>query len=344
MAEPAWIEATPDRLDFASEGCRRYLVAIEYRGGQARERMAWPLVVCRRGSGPGVLLSGGTHGDEFEGQIATVQLIRRLQPERVRGLLLIAPILNRPACLAGTRRSPIDGLDINRVFDGELGDGPSRAIARFVTERLLPQVETIVDIHSGGEAMEFVLSSNLQATPGSAEFDRALPALLAFDAPYAIVFDEGEDTGGMPHRGTLEGAARALGKLALSSEIGGAGRVTPASMRVAEEGLRNLLSYLGVLPDRAAREPAGSRSILLALARAECHVAAPIRAHFLPRVSLGDTVEPGALLAELYRLDEPGFPEREVRAAIDGVVVAVAHRGVVEPGEALFYLAEPLRR
>jgi N2-acetyl-L-2,4-diaminobutanoate deacetylase len=344
MSEPVWIDATPDRLDFASEGLRRYLVRLDYRTAGGPERLAWPLVVCRQGAGPAALVCGGTHGDEFEGQFAALRLIDRLRPDRVRGLLMVAPTVNRPACLAGTRRSPIDGLDINRVFAGEAGDGPSPVIARFVIERLLPQVEAVLDIHSGGEAMEFVLSSNLQAAPGSAEFDRALPALLAFDAPYAIIFDEGADAGGMPHRGTLEGAARALGKLALSSELGGGGRVTPASMRVAEDGLRNLLSHLGLVPDPSARSAADSRSVLLALARPECHVAAPTRAHFLPWVALGDAVAKGAVLAELHRLDEPGWSGQAVRAAIDGIVVAVARRGVADPGEPLVYLAEPLRR
>jgi len=344
MIEPRWIETAPDGIDFETDGLRRHLVIVEYRWSGKTERLLWPLVLCRHGAGPAVFVSGGTHGDEFEGQLAATRLIERLRPDAVRGLLLVAPTLNRPACLAGTRRSPIDGLDINRIFGTEPGDGPSQAIARLVVERLLPKVDAVVDIHSGGEAMEFVLSSNLQATPGSEEYRRALPALLAFGAPYAIVFDEGEAMGGMPHRGTLEGAARARGKMALSSEIGGAGRVTPASMRVADEGLRGLLSHLGVLPDPQARRAAESPSSLFALVRPECHVAAPGRAHFLPAVALGDTVEKGARLAELLCLDEPGSPAREIRSTIAGTVVAVARRGVVEAGEALFYLAEPLPR
>ena len=41
--------------------------------------------------------------------------------------------------------------------------------------RLLPPVDWVVDLHSGGAAHEFVLSSNLQATVGSAEYAEMLP-------------------------------------------------------------------------------------------------------------------------------------------------------------------------
>lgn len=341
MTEPGWIEAAADALDFRSEGLRRYWVGLDYRQAGRAERMLWPLVVCRCGSGPAVLVTGGTHGDEFEGQIAATELIHRLEPKAVSGLLMVAPTLNRPACLAGIRRSPIDDADINRRFPGSEGEGPSLAIARFVTQALIARADVAIDIHSGGEAMEFVLSANLQGRPGSPELMAGLPALLAFGAPYAIVFDEVKAEGAMPHRGTLEGAARDLGKLAISSEIGGAGRVTPASMQVAREGLRNLLNHFGVLKDPAARQVAESRSRLLLLARAEHYLTAPAKGHFAPRVWLGDEVERGQPVADLYRLESGGLERQEVRAAASGIVVAAARRGPVQPGEDLLYIAEP---
>jgi N2-acetyl-L-2,4-diaminobutanoate deacetylase len=341
MSDQRWIEARPEELDFQSSGLRRYWVQLDYRHEGRPERMTWPLVLCRHGTGPAVLVTGGTHGDEFEGQIAATELIHRLDPARVSGLLMVAPTLNRPACLAGRRRSPIDDADLNRRFPGLAGEGPSHAIARFVTEALIARADIAIDIHSGGEAMEFVLSSNLQGSPGSPELAAGLPALMAFDAPYAIVFDEVKAEGAMPHRGTLEGAARNLGKFAISSEVGGAGRVTPASMRVAREGLRNLLHHFGVLKDPVARLAAQSRSRLLLLARPEHYLTAPVKGHFVPRFWLGDEVEREQPVADLYELESAGLTRREVKAAASGVVVAVARRGPVQPGEDLLYIAEP---
>ena len=40
-----------------------------------------PITVVARGKGPTVLVLGGNHGDEYQGQIAIMKLARRLTPE-----------------------------------------------------------------------------------------------------------------------------------------------------------------------------------------------------------------------------------------------------------------------
>ena len=89
----------------------------------------------------------------------------------------------------------------------------------------------MIDIHSGGVAHEFVLSSNLQARLNSDEFEAMRDPLLAFDAPYAIVFDEVSATAEMPHTGTLEGHARSLGKKAISDRAWRSGPSQPGLAR-----------------------------------------------------------------------------------------------------------------
>ena len=139
------------------------------------------------------LVTGGTHGDEYEGQWTAAALCRVLAAEDVHGRLIVVPTLNRPAALAGRRTSPIDGADINRVFPPrENAKGPSAAIARFLWQKCILPASALLDIHSGGSEMEFVLSSNLQGRLGSTASEADVAALLAMDAPYAIVFDEGD--------------------------------------------------------------------------------------------------------------------------------------------------------
>ena len=62
---------------------------------------------------------GGNYGDEYEGQIALNNLIRTLEPQHIRGRLIILPALNFPAAMAGRRVSPLDGLNLNRVFPAD---------------------------------------------------------------------------------------------------------------------------------------------------------------------------------------------------------------------------------
>ncbi len=330
-----WQSLSPHEIDLAAAGKHCFHVCL----GRENELML-PVVVVRHRSGPTVLVAGGTHGDEFEGQITVSDLCMDIAPENVHGTLILLPLHNVLACKAGTRLTPDDGSDLNRLYRRPDGDGPAHAIARFVETQLLPDVDWVIDLHSGGSAHEFVLSSNLQARLGTAEFEAMRDPLLAFDAPYAIVFDEVSASGDMPHTGTLEGYARALGKKAISSELGGAGHVTPASLRVAEHGVRSLLSHIGVVPWAQATRPDQSRSQLLFLGRPEHYVRAPLAGRFAPAVALGDEVRKDMHLGSIAPLDDPLAPPRSILSTSDGIVVAIARHGLQQEGAAVIYLAE----
>ena len=50
--------------------------------------------------GPTVLLVAGTHGDEYEGQVAALRLIQELEPEQLSGRVTIIPVLSTAAATA----------------------------------------------------------------------------------------------------------------------------------------------------------------------------------------------------------------------------------------------------
>ncbi|HKY94756.1 MAG TPA: succinylglutamate desuccinylase/aspartoacylase family protein [Kiloniellales bacterium] len=328
-----WQRIAAEAFDPFAGQRQQVLVEIAWEDG----RLELPVVSLGDDAGPTVLVTGGTHGDEYEGQWTAAALCRVLSAEDVHGRLIVVPTLNRPAALAGQRTSPLDGADINRVFPPREGaKGPSAAIARFLWRKCILPATALLDIHSGGNEMEFVLSSNLQGRLGSTASEADVAALMAMDAPYAIVFDEGELGEGMQHSGTIEGAARALGKRCFSSELGGAGRLTPDSVAVARAAATHLLRHLGLL--RGPVPP--SRSVLLTMARPENTVVAPVGGLFAPHVRLGDEVRQGQRLGEVCRLEDSGFPLTPVAARCDGVVVAVAAHARVSEGSTLFFVAE----
>jgi predicted deacylase len=306
--------------------------------------VALPLFGRKTGAGPRVLVVGGTHGDEFEGQLAAAGLARDLERLEMAGALCVMPRHNPPACVAGSRCSPIDGLDLNRCYPGPEDPGaaglaPSEAVAAFVTHRLLPEFDWLIDLHSGGKSHEFVLSSNLQARVGSDEDRRLRPALAAFGAPYAIIFDEtGADA--MPHTGTLEGAARERGLSAISSELGGAGRLTRASARAAVEGLANLLAHIGVLSPRHAAAPAPLPRYLR-LDDARHYVNSPVDGLLEPMVELGQNVRAEDVLGVVYPAEDISASGIELKVGRSGTVVATAATGLVDSGELAFAVAEP---
>jgi N-alpha-acetyl-L-2,4-diaminobutyrate deacetylase len=78
--------------------------------------VATSVTVISHRQGPSMLLVGGVHGDEYEGPILLSKLVHRLKLEMVNGRLIIVPALNIAALEEGRRNSPLDQLNLNRVF------------------------------------------------------------------------------------------------------------------------------------------------------------------------------------------------------------------------------------
>jgi predicted deacylase len=88
----------------------------------------FPLV---RGASAGATLvvSANVHVDEYEGVRAIHEVFDELNPERMAGNPIAAPVLNPPAFWSGTRTSPLDGANLARVFPGDPEGCPSQRLA-----------------------------------------------------------------------------------------------------------------------------------------------------------------------------------------------------------------------
>src|SRR5215831_19018183 len=101
------------------------------------------LVAVGREAGPTVVVLAGVHGDEYEGIVAIPEIFRRLDPSAMRGTFIAVPICNVPAYLAATRSSPIDGLNMARVFPGDPHGTITQRIAHWLGERIMRHADLI---------------------------------------------------------------------------------------------------------------------------------------------------------------------------------------------------------
>src|SRR5215510_9999764 len=62
-----------------------------------------PIVSIAGGDGPTAVVLGGVHGDEPAGQIAAIDLARKLGPEHVHGRVIVIPCVSIDASRANTR-------------------------------------------------------------------------------------------------------------------------------------------------------------------------------------------------------------------------------------------------
>ena len=204
------------------------------------------IVSIRNGDGPTMVFTGGNHGDETEGPIALLELVRDLQPAQVSGRVIVIPALNYPAVMGGTRVSPIDGVNMNRAFPGRRDGSVTQMIAHFVQHRILPGCDALFDIHSGGKTMMFSPFACYHRLDDEVLTQRAREAVAAIAAPISLELVE------LDAEGMLDTAAEDMGKVFVGAELGGGGTTTTGTVAIAETAIRNLLAHLRVIDEKPA--------------------------------------------------------------------------------------------
>lgn len=294
-----------------------------------------PITVVKRGKGPTILITGGVHGDEYEGPIALSKLARQLTPAMIQGRVILVPALNLPAALAGTRLSPMDGLNLNRVFPGEPNGSITSMIAHYVSTELIPQADIVVDLHSGGMTLEYLPTILMHELEDEEWNRRTRAAMLAFSAPIALISRELDNTV------YLDTIAERLGKIALSAELGGAGRLSVGTIAVAEAGIRNLLRHFGITKGAAESRPSRKRSStrLLQTPDRDCYVIAEDAGIYEPYFDLGDAVRRGEVMGEIHSLQHPSRKPVGIVAKRSGLLLAKRPLANVSVGDCLGVIA-----
>ena len=95
--------------------------------------------------GPLMVVSGGVHGDEWEGPLAVIRLFKELTPRSLQGTFVGLVVANVPAFDAAIHNSPIDGLSLNSVFPGDPEGSITRQIAYWMGQRFIGPSDFYVD-------------------------------------------------------------------------------------------------------------------------------------------------------------------------------------------------------
>ncbi len=243
--------------------------------------------------------------------------------------------MNYPAFQAATRVSPIDGLNMNRIFPGDPKGSVTRLIADYFTTVLLPMCDFVLDVHSGGKTLEFLPFAAYHELDDKTQQAACEAATRAFAAPYYISLVE-IDAGGM-----YDSQAESMGKVFVSTELGGGGSTTPATVEIGKRGVHNFLVHAGILDaDPIAPDAPG---VKLDMQHADAYVFAEHNGLFEPCVGLGDAVSAGQLLGRVYNTERTGVPPVEYRARCDGIVLGRHFPSLIKIGDFMNVIARILQ-
>jgi predicted deacylase len=290
-----------------------------------------PIVRIKNGDGPSVLLQAGTHGDEWEGQIGLGNLLRALEPKDIRGRLVILPSANFPAAMAGQRTSPIDEGNLNRLYPGDAEGTITQQIAYWIEHALLPGFDYSFDFHSGGSSLTYIPSALAPRHEDPARMQKVVGMLKAFGAPVSYIAAAPQGGGR-----TFTSASARQGVVSMGTELGGGGLVTPASLKVAEDGMRRVLAHIGLLQGPV---PAASPTRLTEIGGDDYYVYASDGGLFEPLVDLGAEVKAGQPAARIHFHHTPWREPDLLTFKRDGLVLCKRVPARCERGDCLFHLA-----
>ncbi|KAF1044639.1 succinylglutamate desuccinylase/aspartoacylase family protein [Xylophilus sp.] len=324
---PSLITST---IDFDSPGFHAGHLRLPY----SHDRSGYgfipvPVFMVHAGPGPTVLLTGGNHGDEYEGPIALMKLARRLPWLSVRGRLIVIPALNYPAVMNATRTSPIDGGNLNRSFPGQRNGTLTEMIAHHLETVLFPITDVAFDLHAGGASTNY-LPTLLAAWPDDerkhADYTRLVDTI---GAPRTLIMDLlGENR-------TFAAAAQRHGVMFFCGEFGGHAVCNLDGLEVAERSIERLLTGLDLIDGPAPR----AGTVTYAVEGHRHYVFAPEAGIFEPAFRLGDQVKAGQPAGWIHHPSHPQRPATPVHFEGDGMAICIRALAHCEAGDCLGHLA-----
>ena len=313
-------------IDFDAPGVQHGHLVLPYsRDDAAYGAVMIPIAVIANGDGPTVLLTGGNHGDEYQGPLSLLKLANTLDPAEVTGRVIIVPTMNQPAFAAAKRTSPIDDGNLNRMFPGRPDGTHTERIADYFTRVLLPMADAVIDIHDGGSTLEFIPMASSLALDDPELEAMGVAAAEAFRAPFVTKLVE------LDMLGMWDLVVAEAGLPFVTTEVGGTGSTRPWIVDIVDRGVRNMLRHWGAL----GGELEGSPSQRIVVPETDPYVVSDTDGLIEWLVELGDPIAAGQPIARVHEPRKLGVEPTEYHATIDGLLAMRHHPGLVKMGDAI---------
>lgn len=180
--------------------------------------------------GPTVGVSAMVHGDELDGLLIARELVNALDPASMSGSVWILGVANPLAMEGVTRNTPIDMLDMNRLFPGMPDGWLSEQQAHAIAHEFIDPLDVLIDLHCGGTFpwVDYCYVVN------DVGLSRAFLSALLYEPAH-------------PYPGTTATYAEERGVRCMVVEIGGGYHDQPTHVANGLRGVMNQLRYAGVL-------------------------------------------------------------------------------------------------
>jgi predicted deacylase len=202
-------------------------------------------------------------------------------------------------------------------------------MAHVIQRQIVDQADHVLELH-GGDLVEWLIPFCMYSHTGKSEIDRrSMELTQSYGLP---ILQIPSWDGRFSHEGGLYSTACELGKPSVLAEAGGQGLADPEAVNVHVQGIKGVLTCLGMLPGtgpQTEQQPVTSRHVPM-----RAPMTGVLRTHTLP----GSMVREGDLVAEIT--DYFGTVLCPVHAAISGTVLYIVTSLSVRAGEPMLSIAD----
>ncbi|WP_171631852.1 succinylglutamate desuccinylase/aspartoacylase family protein [Paenibacillus plantarum] len=286
--------------------------------------------------GPNLLILAGVHGDEYEGIETILRLFSAMQPEDLKGNVLMIPCANPYAYRGGTRVSPDDGVNLARVFPGKQRGTVTEKLAYELHHRMIANADFMLDLHSGGTHYAVASLVGYYHEEESAFSRRCREAAEAFGSSLLWAHNEIAP-------GRSVSSAQSLGIPWLYTEAYGGRRVRQEDARMFYDGTIRLMNHLEMLVDPLewpVSKPVIEPKTIYSDGNFDHSATAEEDGFFVPAISLESEVRQGDLIGTIYGLD--GSERQRILAGSDGFLVMILGTPVLRKGDPVYLLASEM--
>ena len=308
--------------------------AIEVPAG-ADAALSIPVAVVN-GAKPGPVLAvvSGAHGTEYASIIAVERLIQLLDPQALRGTVILVPLVNVPSFEQKIAHvNPIDGKSMNRFYPGKADGTQTERASLAMTKEVVEKSDHLIDLH-GGDIDESLRPYSYWTKTGNEKQDAiSREMVLAFGLDTIIISsDRPKDPAASRY---LENTASTRGKPSITAEAGHAGTVEAGDVKALVDGCVNVMRYLKMMdgPPAMVDSPVWIERIAA--------ISSDVNGIFYPLVTRGTYVQKGMKVG--YVTDYLGKTLLEARAPESGVVLFVRAVPSMTKGETIANIGVPAR-
>ncbi len=277
-----------------------------------------PLIVIKGANpGPSLGITAALHGNELNGISTIFKLIKKINPQKMCGNLIMAPISNIPGYLQGQRHFN-DNVDLNRIMPGNAKSTSSALYAHNFINKIVKKFDFLLDLHTAsfGRVNSLYIRADL-------ENDTA--RTMAYLQNPQIIVQKYDDVG------TLRSWANDNGIPCITVEIGNPSAFQDNLIDDTLEGVLNTMKHLKMLKGRVKNlihdTVICEHSYWLYSSKGGIVEVYP---------NLTDFVKKGQVVAKVY--DVFGQVKEEVRSDREGIVIGKNIKPNIDAGARLVHV------